>query len=173
VSQFVDECRREWKRLGVPDPLANEMAADLTADLEEAESEGASAEEVLGTGAFDPQSFASSWAAERGLIRQSPPSRGRFFTRPGALLALLASAVLVILGWALVLRGSPGPPKVFAMPRPSFPPLVPGKVIAVPDHGFNVHTLGLLLLLVGIIGVFSVLIWWWRRSRFPLRPSSA
>jgi hypothetical protein len=36
VSEFVDECRREWRRLGVPDPIANEMAADLTADLEEA-----------------------------------------------------------------------------------------------------------------------------------------
>jgi hypothetical protein len=40
VSEFVDECRREWRRLGVPDPVANEMAADLTADLEEAEAEG-------------------------------------------------------------------------------------------------------------------------------------
>ena len=33
MSQFVEECRREWKRLGVPDPVANEMAADLAADL--------------------------------------------------------------------------------------------------------------------------------------------
>ena len=34
MSEFVDECRREWHRLGVPDPVANEMAADLTADLD-------------------------------------------------------------------------------------------------------------------------------------------
>ena len=43
MNEFVEECRREWRRLGVPDPIANEMAADLTADIEEAESEGGSA----------------------------------------------------------------------------------------------------------------------------------
>ena len=48
MNEFVEECRREWRRLGVPDPVANEMAADLAADLEEAEAEGCSAEEVLG-----------------------------------------------------------------------------------------------------------------------------
>src|SRR5213078_3798596 len=73
VNEFVEECRREWKRLGVPDPVANEMAADLEADLGEAEAEGVSAEEVLGSGAFDPRSFAGSWAAERGVV---PPPAG-------------------------------------------------------------------------------------------------
>jgi hypothetical protein len=29
MSDFVEQCRREWRRLGVPDPLAEEMAADL------------------------------------------------------------------------------------------------------------------------------------------------
>ena len=48
MSEFVEECRQEWRRLGVPDPIANEMAADLTADIEEAEAEGGSAEDVLG-----------------------------------------------------------------------------------------------------------------------------
>ena len=48
MSEFLDECRQEWQRLGVPDPIANEMAADLAADIEEAESEGGSAEDVLG-----------------------------------------------------------------------------------------------------------------------------
>ena len=48
MNEFVEECRREWRRLGVPDPIANEMAADLTADIEEAEAEGGSAEDVLG-----------------------------------------------------------------------------------------------------------------------------
>ena len=33
MNEFVEECRREWRRLGVPDPIANEMAADLTADI--------------------------------------------------------------------------------------------------------------------------------------------
>src|SRR5579864_4893833 len=71
VSEFVDECRREWRRLGVPDPVANEMAADLTADLEEAEAEGGSPEDVLGNSAFDPRRFAAAWAAARGVT--GPP----------------------------------------------------------------------------------------------------
>jgi hypothetical protein len=33
MSEFVEQCRREWRRLGVPDPLAEEMATDLASDL--------------------------------------------------------------------------------------------------------------------------------------------
>jgi hypothetical protein len=44
VSDFIEQCRREWKRLNVPDPLAEEMAAELASDLNEAEAEGVSAE---------------------------------------------------------------------------------------------------------------------------------
>src|SRR5947209_20614676 len=71
VSKFVKECRREWRRLRVPDSLANEMATDLTADLEEAKAEGASIEDVLGSSAFDPRSFARSWAASAGVVQAS------------------------------------------------------------------------------------------------------
>ena len=72
MSEFVEECRREWRRLGVPDPIANEMAADLSADIEEAESEGGSAEDVLGNSAFDPRRFAGSWAMARGVTAHRP-----------------------------------------------------------------------------------------------------
>jgi hypothetical protein len=37
MSGFVEECQKEWKRLGVSQATANEMAADLEADLAEAE----------------------------------------------------------------------------------------------------------------------------------------
>ena len=67
MIEFVEECRREWRRLGVPDPIANEMAHDLTADIEEAEAEGGSAEDVLGNSLFDPRRFAASWANTRGV----------------------------------------------------------------------------------------------------------
>ena len=94
MSEFVEECRREWKRLGVPPPVANEMAADLAADLQEADAEGVSPEEVLGSSAFDPQSFAASWAAERGVIdRPRPRSRGRKPLLLGALVLVLAAGV--------------------------------------------------------------------------------
>ena len=75
MNEFVEECRREWQRLGVPDSIADEMAAELEADLQEAEAEGVSAEEVLGTGAIDPRTFATDWAAGRGVVQQAPPSR--------------------------------------------------------------------------------------------------
>jgi hypothetical protein len=95
VNEFVDECRSEWKRLGVPDAVANEMAADLAADLEEAEAEGASPEDVLGSGAFDPRSFAGAWAAERGVIgRRLSGEHGR--TRGSRLAAAIGTVVLVI-----------------------------------------------------------------------------
>jgi hypothetical protein len=29
MSEFVDQCRAEWHRLGVPDAITNEMAADF------------------------------------------------------------------------------------------------------------------------------------------------
>ena len=72
MIEFVEECRREWKRLGVPDPIANEMALDLTTDIEEAEADGGSAEDVLGNSLFDPRRFAAAWASARGVI--SPPA---------------------------------------------------------------------------------------------------
>jgi hypothetical protein len=92
VSEFVDACRREWRRLGVPEPAANEMAADLAADLKEAEQDGVAAEEVLGSGAFDPRAFAASWASERGLV--PTPRRDRM--RDHRLLLVLAGLVVLL-----------------------------------------------------------------------------
>jgi hypothetical protein len=92
VSEFVDACRREWRRLGVPEPAANEMAADLAADLKEAEQDGVTAEEVLGSGAFDPRAFAASWASERGLV---PAQRRDRMRDHRLLLALLGLVVLL------------------------------------------------------------------------------
>jgi hypothetical protein len=71
VNRFVKECRREWRRLGVADAVADEMAEELAADLAEAEEDGASAADVLGSGAFDPRSFAASWATARGVTQSS------------------------------------------------------------------------------------------------------
>ena len=48
MPAFIEECRYEWKRLGVPDAMADEMAAELEADLAEAEADGVSAAEILG-----------------------------------------------------------------------------------------------------------------------------
>jgi hypothetical protein len=74
MIEFIEECRREWRRLGVPDAIANEMAADLSADIEEAEREGGSAEDVLGTSLFDPRRFAAAWAGARGVTAPAAPT---------------------------------------------------------------------------------------------------
>ena len=66
MTAYVEECRQEWKRLGVPDLLAEEMATELETDLAEAEADGVSAAEMVGES--DPRRFAATWARERGLV---------------------------------------------------------------------------------------------------------
>ncbi len=101
MSDFVEECRREWKRLHVPDAISNEMAADLTADLNEAAAEGVAPEEVLGNEAFDPRAFAASWARERGVAPPVPePNRRRLWLV--ALLVVVAVVVLLAVTGAVV-----------------------------------------------------------------------
>jgi hypothetical protein len=107
VNEFVDLCRSEWKRLGVPDPVGDEMAAELETDLEEAAAEGASAEDVLGESAADPRSFAAAWAAERGVVQGRPrgePHLPRSRRLPAAIAAL---ALVAISGAVLVIASAP------------------------------------------------------------------
>src|SRR5262245_8178381 len=95
VSEFVEQCQAEWRRLGVADPLAEEMAADLASDLAEAETEGVSEADYLGSSASDPRSFAASWASERGIIPPPSPMKGR--RRPLALVAFTALTAITVI----------------------------------------------------------------------------
>lgn len=108
MTDFVEQCRREWRRLGVPDPIAQEMATELASDLAEAEAEGVSAEEFLGRSALDPPSFAATWAAERGIIPGQRPSQTAAGRRPVFLTAFTAAATIaLIVAAALLLTGEP------------------------------------------------------------------
>jgi hypothetical protein len=116
MIDFVEECRREWRRLGVPDPIANEMAIDLTADIEEAEAEGGSAEDVLGNSLFDPRRFAAAWASARG-VTAPPPSlesiapldRDRHsWYRPAMVIALAVFGFLTALAAVALVVGRRG-----------------------------------------------------------------
>jgi hypothetical protein len=175
VNGFVDACRREWKRIGVDDAVANEMAADLEADLAEAEADGVAPEEVLGNAVFDAPSFAASWAAARGVVTSAPTPPGsarRWVLAGGAAVSL----VLVVVGVVLlgpIQRASVAVaatrhsivvpiPGVFASPRQTI--FGPG-VFAHPviDSG-PLRALGLLLFLVGVIGI-AVVLWSWRSRR--------
>jgi hypothetical protein len=166
MSRFVKECRKEWKRLRVPDSVANEMAADLTADLAEAEAEGASIEDVLGSSAFDPRAFAASWAAERGVSRPPPaPSRS---SRRWLALAALAAIAVALVGALMVMAPKPrirmesSGRALAVVPHPSFrgpPPGLAGHATTLADH---VHELGGLILVLGIVAMIATLVWIWR-----------
>jgi len=178
VTEFVDACRQEWKRLGVPEAVANEMAADLDADLDEARAEGVSAEEVIGSGVFDPRSFAAEWATERGVVPTpaptlvedrpaipAPKTRNRTLT----IGAVTAAAVIAFIGFALAIRHSGsvavtrvvGPLKPFAPPRVEKWP-VP---FAVHGPGTPMHGIGVVLFLAGVAVLIAAALYWSRRAR--------
>jgi hypothetical protein len=186
VSEFVDECRREWRRLRVPDPIANEMAADLIADLEEADAEGATPEDVLGNSAFDPRRFAAAWATARGVT--GPPTAKRLWPprRPVVTVLSVATGLLTVAAALGLLVGRGGTSVAFAVrhvaaaPGPlGLFPRGPGRlVLPIPGggpfvatriEGIDVHPFALLLLIIGIasLAVLAALYWspWFGRSR--------
>jgi hypothetical protein len=179
MSDFVEQCRREWKRLGVADPLAEEMAADLASDLREAEAEGVSADELLGSSAFDPRSFAASWAAERGII-PVPPSRGNARRRPLVLAAFTAlAAIALIVAALLLLTGQPKvavvasrttPPHLPTPPPASSVPPGPSRLVLHTSASTPVEWILLLLAIVAL--GFAAWLWSsWSRSRPPSVPA--
>jgi hypothetical protein len=107
MNDFVEQCRREWKRLGVPDRFAEEMAVELAFDLADAEADGVSADEFLGSSASDPSSFAAAWAAERGIIPDTT-TRADARRRPLVLVAFTGlAAIAVIISALLLATGEP------------------------------------------------------------------
>ena len=162
MSEFVEQCRREWMRLGVADPLAEEMAADLASDLEEAEAEGVSAADYLGASASDPRSFAASWASERGII-PGPSGREKGGRRPRALVAFTAlAAIAVIIASLLLATGEPKLSLARTTPPPGASRTVVSTSAAAPIEWI------LLFVALAALG-FSAWLWLrWRRSRPPI-----
>jgi hypothetical protein len=123
VNEFVDQCRREWKRLGVRAAVADDMAAELAADLEE----GVSPEEVLGSDAADARSFAATWASECGVIPRRTRNPRVIVPVAAAALALVALAGAVVMATA---SSRAGPQSVAAGPKNS---PSPGPLPAPPE----------------------------------------
>ncbi len=178
MSEFVDECRREWQRIGVPAPVANEMAADLNADLEEAEAEGGSPEDVLGNSAFDPRRFAAAWAVARG-VTGPPAPEGSPRWRPAVAigLAVFLGALSLIAGLALLsgpgrssiavvtrhIVAGPGPIRLFGPGGGRF--VVPGPLgpfMGTQISGVGPHPVFLVLLIVGVVGLALLAVLYWR-----------
>jgi hypothetical protein len=175
MNDFIEQCRREWKRLGVPDPLAEEMAADLASDLREAEAEGISAEEYLGSGASDPRSFATSWATERGIVSE-PQDRWRGRRKPPALVAFTALATLALIVAAVLL--ATGEPKVALKTSGAklAPAVPPGAHYLPPPHEVQASAAApiewILLFLAAAALAFTAWLWLkWNRSRLPVLPA--
>lgn len=179
MSEFVEQCRREWRRLGVADPLAEEMAADLASDLDEAEAEGVSAADYLGASASDPRSFAASWASERGII-PTPAGVEKGRRRPPALVAFTALAAITVLVAALLL--ATGEPRVALTATRAAPPHLPVPPAHPSVHAVTVHRVQAaaaapvewILLVVAIAALgFSAWLWLrWRRSQPPIARTS-
>jgi hypothetical protein len=188
VNQFVEQCRQEWRRLHVPEPVASEMAADLAADLEEAEAEGVSPEEVLGRGAHDPRSFAAAWAAERGVGREpAPPAREP--KSPFVLAAVAGLVAIAVSGAAVAVLASPSvtplEPRVFAPSTAERRVIVAPEGAVSPDglwiaraelrpdvSGVDARAMGVVLVVAGLVGAALVtLLWLWlgprRQPRLP------
>ncbi len=176
MTDFLEQCRAEWRRLGVRDELAEEMAAGLASDLVEATADGVSAEELLGS---DPSSFAASLAAERGFIA-APPSPGKAGRRrPLVLIAFTVVAVLVLAFAARgLLSGQPQARLVtsaFQTPGHHLPSPAPSPFGALRPIR-HVLVLGNLaapiewvLLVFALVALgFAVWLWWsWSRPRPP------
>ena len=92
MIEFVEECRREWQRLGVSGGIADEMAAELGDDLAEAES----LEDAVGAAAADPRSFAREWASERGVLPRRSMVRIAAVLAALGLIPAIAGAVLLV-----------------------------------------------------------------------------
>jgi hypothetical protein len=153
------------------------MATDLASDLRDAEAEGVSAEEFLGSSVFDPRSFAASWAAERGIIPE-PRSRGNARRRPLVLVAFTSLAAITLIVAALLLLT--GEPKVSLGTSGIRPHLAspPGASLVTPSSRqvLQANTSApvewiLLVLAIAALG-FAAWLWSsWSHSRPPTAPA--
>jgi len=153
-AEFIEECRREWKRLGVPEPAADDMAAELGADLDEAAADGVAATELLGEDAFDARRFAASWAEARGVVPAVRRGRSRLLVIPAMAVAAVVIAGGILLSTRATSKGQqarpPGAhPHHLAFARPGVVPVVvvsssvvqslPGSTSTLVEPAVQVH----------------------------------
>ena len=151
-------------------------------DLEDAEADGVSAEELLGRSAFDPCSFARSWAAERGIIPVPPGRASR--RRPLVLGAFtFIAAIAVIFSAVALLSGQPQVSLAAVKTTRSHLPSPPQGFFVRPGAGPHsrqvlLHTsasaqVEWILLFLAIVAIgFAAWLWSsWSRSRPPSVPA--
>jgi hypothetical protein len=130
MKEFIEQCRTEWRRIGVAAGDVDELAGELAADLAAAAADGVSLEGFLGDSAADPRRFAAAWAAERGLIPAPDGRASGVRSGRAALIAFAAIAAVVFVGAALLL--ATGEPKVTLLTAGRLSSLAGGSSFAPP-----------------------------------------
>jgi hypothetical protein len=168
MNQFVEECRREWKRLRVPDDVADEMAAELAGDLQQATLEGAAPADLLGRSASDPRAFARAWADERGVTSARRVGRVLAFCVFAALVGLAVSGAVLLSNWPSSSTRSQIEPISLRSDEAAMKAMwtatrtgnvttieMPRRVEVLPETigGSDRRTLGLALLIAGLAGL--------------------
>ncbi|WP_328547363.1 hypothetical protein [Streptomyces platensis] len=99
VEDAIHEAMETWRRLGVEQAAADEMAEELAADLTAAARDGRSVTDCIGG---DIDALATSWAVERGLLPRHPRLKG---TAAAAARGAAVPAVAAVILWC---AGTPG-----------------------------------------------------------------
>ncbi|MFI1156088.1 hypothetical protein [Streptomyces sioyaensis] len=104
VDDAIHTATETWRRLGVEQATADEMAEELAADLAAASADGRSVADYMGG---DVEALATSWADERGLV----PARQHLketavAAAQGAVLPALAALAFRYVNWSHLLDPS-------------------------------------------------------------------
>ena len=172
MNEFVEQCRAEWRRLGVAAGDAEEMAAELAADLAAAEADGQTISGFLGAGASDPSGFAASWAASRGVAPAPEPPRAGIRRGHAALIAFTAIAAVVFIGAVLLL--ATGEPKLTLLTTGRLTGLPGGSFAPPPSRVLASGAAPIEWVLLAFAGVaLGFCAWAWARPGEPATPAAA
>ncbi|MFD8546914.1 hypothetical protein [Streptomyces sp. NPDC059649] len=104
VEDAISQATKTWRRLGVDEEAAQEMAEELAADLDAAALDGRDVSAYIGG---DVDSLAGSWAVERGLLSPHPRSKETAAAAAkGAAVPALAATIFWWVGWSGVFDSS-------------------------------------------------------------------
>ncbi|GFE15274.1 hypothetical protein Sgleb_33210 [Streptomyces glebosus] len=104
VDDAIHTATETWRRLGVEEATAEEMAEELAADLTAASSDGRSVADYMGG---DVEALATSWADERGLVPARPHLKETAVAAAqGAALPALAALAFWYVSWSHLLDPS-------------------------------------------------------------------
>ncbi|MGW8975979.1 hypothetical protein [Streptomyces platensis] len=104
VDDAIHTATETWRRLGVEQATADEMAEELAADLAAASADGRSVADYMGG---DVEALATSWADERGLVPVRPYLKETAVAAAqGATLPALAALAFWYVNWSHLLDPS-------------------------------------------------------------------